>query len=137
MWGCLGNVEEPTPDLTKTVSFDVRLAYAVSGAAVSTDTVIDVCEKLDPNCTANSPDFPKGLNPDPNGVVELTVKEGFDGFVKITGASPDVLVDSRVYVGRPIVEIPTVEEIQLFAPIDLQALASTACLLYTSPSPRD
>ncbi|MEQ9319477.1 MAG: hypothetical protein RIF41_09985 [Polyangiaceae bacterium] len=126
VWGCLGNVEEPTPDLTKTVSFDVRLAYAVSGAAVSTDTVIDVCEKLDPNCTANSPDFPKGLNPDPNGVVELTVKEGFDGFVKITGASPDVLVDSRVYVGRPIVEIPTVEEIQLFAPIDLQALASTA-----------
>ena len=123
VWGCLGNVVEPIPDLTKTVSFEVRLAYAVSGAAVGTDTVIDVCEKLDPDCTATSPDFPKGLNPDPNGIVDLTVREGFDGFVKITGTD---LVDSRVYVGRPIVEPPTVEEIQMFAPSHLQALASTA-----------
>jgi len=122
-WGCLGMVEEPEPDPTKTVSFDVRLAYATSGAAVGADTDVDICDKLDPDCTNSDPKYPKGLHPDPGGIVNVVVPEGFDGFVKITGSN---LVDSLVYVGRPIVDPPSVEEIQLFAPAEYSALAMSA-----------
>lgn len=123
VWGCLGEVVEPTPDPSKSVAFEVRLAYAVGGAAASTDTVIDICDKLDITCADDDPRYPKGLHPDASGVVEVVVPEGFDGFVQVTG--PD-LVDSRVYVGRPIVEPPPVQEIQLLSPTDLDLLATLA-----------
>jgi hypothetical protein len=123
VWGCLGNVVEPEPDPTKTVQFEMGLAYAVGGAAVSTDTVVDICDKLDLACSDTDPKFPKGLHPDEAGTVDITVREGFDGFVQITG--PDI-VDSRVYVGRPIVDPPSVEEIQLLRPTDFELLAMLA-----------
>lgn len=123
VWGCLGNVVEPKPDPSKSVEFEVRLAYAVGGAAVSTETVVDVCDKLDITCADPDPAYPKGLSPDAEGMVDLVVPEGFDGFVQVTG--PD-LVDSRVYVGRPVVEPPPVEEIQLLSPSDLNLLATLA-----------
>jgi hypothetical protein len=123
VWGCLGNVTEPTPDPTKTVEFEIRLAYAVGGSAVSTDTVVDICDKLDITCMDNDPKFPKGLNPDPAGIVDLSVPEGFDGFVQVTGPN---LVDSRIYVGRPIVDLPPVEEVQLFSPTDINLLSTLA-----------
>jgi hypothetical protein len=49
--------------------------------------------------------------------------QGFDGFVRIT--DPEI-VDSRVYVGRPIVAPPTVKEIQLLRPSEYEALAAIA-----------
>jgi len=119
VWGCLDNLVTETPDPTNTVSFDIDLVYAVGGA-VSMSTVIDVCDKLDPGCTGSG--LPKGLNPNGNGTVRVEVPEGFDGFVKIEG--PD-LVDSRVYVGRPLFGPPSVEEIQLFAPVEFSALANS------------
>lgn len=123
IWGCLGEVVEPTPDPTKTVEFEMRLAYAVGGAAVGTSTVVDVCDKLDVTCTNTDPGLPKGLNPDANGVVDVAVPEGFDGFVQVTGPN---LVDSRIYVGRPLVGPPPVQEVQVLSPMDLELLATLA-----------
>lgn len=122
VWGCLGNVVEPTPDPSKTFVIQVRLAFANGGEAV-TDADVDFCDKLDVDCTGTSPDFPKGLAPDANGLVSATLKQGFDGFVRIESAE---IVPSRVYVGRPIVAPPQVKEVQLLRPIEYETLANLA-----------
>lgn len=119
-WACLGNVVEPEPDPTQTLEISFRLAFA-SGGAVKT-AVVDLCDKLDIGCTGDSEDFPKGLEPDDEGIVTATVKEGFDGFLRITSTE---IVDSRVYVGRPIVELPKTKEIQLLKPMEYKFLAET------------
>jgi hypothetical protein len=121
VWGCLGNVVEKEPDPTKTLEISFRLAFATTGDGVKT-AVVDICDKLDIGCTGASEDFPKGLSTDNNGVVTATVREGFDGFVRITSTE---IVDSRVYVGRPIVEIPKTKEIQLLTPMEYEFLAET------------
>ncbi|MCA9617843.1 MAG: hypothetical protein KC731_02410 [Myxococcales bacterium] len=123
VWGCLGKVVEPEPDPTKTLELPMRLAYAIGGSPVSVNTVVDVCDKLDLNCTSTDPKYPKGLHPDNQGNVLVEIPEGFDGFVQIIG--PD-LVDTRVYVGRPIVEAPSVKEVQLFSPDDFSLLSTLA-----------
>lgn len=123
IWGCLGNVEEPEPDPSQTVTLAVRLAFATDGLPLPSDAVVDVCDKLDIECTVMSPDYPKGLAPGANGVVDLEVRQGFDGFVRIS--HPDI-VDSRVYVGRPVITPPKVEEIQLLRPNEYAALAALA-----------
>ncbi len=122
VWGCLGNVVEPEPDLTKTVELSVRLAFASGGEPVTGGTV-DFCDKLDIDCTGMSPDFPKGLAADAQGMVKAAVRQGFDGFVRIE--HPEI-VDSRIYVGRPIVEVPKVKEVQLLRPGEYSALANLA-----------
>lgn len=123
IWGCLGNVEEPTADPSKTVAFPIRLAFASDGTPVPTAAVIDVCDKLDIACTGNDANLPKGLSPGADGIIEIEVPEGFDGFVRVT--HPEI-VDSRVYVGRPIVEPPSVKEVQLFRPDEYSALTTLA-----------
>ncbi len=122
IWGCLGNVVEPEPDTSQTLEFTFRLAFAVDGAPLTTGTV-DVCDKLDVDCTGTSPDFPKGLTPDANGDVTVTVREGFDGFVRVEDMD---IVPSRIYVGRPVVEPPKVKEVQLLRPNEYAALAGIA-----------
>ncbi len=123
VWGCLGSVVEPTPDPTKTLSFPIRLEFATNANPV-TDVTVDVCDKLDVACMTDDPDFPKGFSPDSNGVVDVQVPEGFDGFVRLTG--PEI-VNSRVYVGRPLVKAPSIEAIQLLRPGEVSSLA----LLFT------
>jgi hypothetical protein len=122
VWGCLGNVVEPVADTSKSVELSVRLAFASDSSPLTSGTV-DFCDKLDINCTGDSANFPKGLSPNADGVVTVSVKQGFDGFVRIT--DPEI-VDSRVYVGRPIVEVPKVKEIQLLRPNEYAALAGIA-----------
>jgi len=122
IWGCLGNVVEPTPDTSKTFTINVRLAFASGGEPV-TSADVDICDKLDVNCMGTSPDFPKDLTPDAQGMVTATLKQGFDGFFRIT--DPEI-VDSRVYVGRPIVEQPNVKEVQLLRPFEYETLANLA-----------
>lgn len=122
VWGCLGNVQEPVADPSQTVALTVRLAFASGGEPLDGGTV-DFCDKLDVECTSMSPDFPKGLVPDSNGVVTANVRQGFDGFARIE--HPDI-VPSRVYVGRPIVTLPKVKEIQLLRPGEYSALANIA-----------
>lgn len=122
-WGCLGHVVEPVPDKTKKVAFPIRLAYAIGGAAFNTGKV-DICDKLDVDCTQINPDYPKGITPDVDGNVLVNVVEGFDGYVKITDAGK--IVDSLVYVGRPIVKAPKVKEIQLLRPGEPELLAKSA-----------
>lgn len=124
VWGCLGNVVEPTPDPSKTFTVSIRLAFANGGEAV-TDVTVDVCDKLDVSCTAMSADFPKGLSPDAQGMVSTTLKQGFDGFFQIKSMSMEI-VDSRVYVGRPIVAPPEVKEVQLLRPVEYSTLANLA-----------
>jgi hypothetical protein len=119
VWGCLANVVEPEPDLTKTLEISFRLAFATDGEAVKT-AVVDICDKLDLACTGEGEDFPKGLTTDNAGIVTATVREGFDGFVRVTSTE---IVDSRVYVGRPIVDIPKTKEIQLLRPEEYEFLA--------------
>ena len=121
IWGCLGHVVEPVPDPSKTISFPMRLAFANGGSPVGVNAVVDVCDKLDLDCTSVDPNFPKGLHPDSAGMVDVVVQEGFDGFVRITS---NEVVDSRVYVGRPIVTPPSVKEIQLLRPTEYELLAT-------------
>jgi hypothetical protein len=123
IWGCLGNLTEPVADPTKTVELAIRLAFATDGSALPPDALVDVCDKLDIGCTGVNPDFPKGLHPATDGVVVLTLREGFDGFVRITQRD---IVDSRVYVGRPIVVAPKVGEVQLLRPTEYATLAIIA-----------
>jgi hypothetical protein len=121
-WGCLGHVVAPVPDTTAMVTLTERLELAVGGAAVTMATV-DVCDKLDVNCTATGPGFPKGLSPDANGNVTFSVFQGFDGFIRIAGPT---IMDSRVFVGRPIVTPPSVKAVELLQPSDYSAIASFA-----------
>ena len=123
IWGCLGNVVEPTPDPTLFVQFPMKLVYATDGSPLETDAVVDVCDKLDIDCANTDPKFPKGLSPDAEGMIDVVVPEGFDGFVRVTSAE---IVDSRIYVGRPIVVAPSVKEIQLLRPIEYEALSIIA-----------
>jgi hypothetical protein len=118
VWGCLGNVVEPEPDPTKRVDLSVKLQYVGEMTPV-TEATIDVCAKLDLACTGMNPDYPKGLSPDANGDVELSLVQGFDGFVRITG--PD-LMDSRIFVGRPIVKPPAPKAVWLLRPSDYDLL---------------
>jgi len=124
VWGCLGDVVEPVPDKTKSFEFSIGLVFAGSKAPVTTATV-DICDKLDITCTGTAANFPKGLKPGPDGVLKVSLIQGFDGFVRIT--SPDI-VDSRVYVGRPIVAPPVVKEVWLLPPSDYDVLAAAAKL---------
>lgn len=128
IWGCLGDVVEPVADPSKKIEFPIRLVLAVDGTPV-TEAMIDVCDKLDIGCIGDDPNYPKGISPDAEGVIDVVVPEGFDGFVRIS--HPEI-VDSRVYVGRPIVEPPSVKEVQLFRPADIDLLAT---LTGTEPDP--
>src|SRR5262249_25157432 len=109
VWGCLGNVTEPTPDMTKKVELSVQLQYVGDKSPITMAT-IDVCAKLDIDCTGMSSDYPKGLHPDKMGFVKLSLIQGFDGFVSVKG--PDIM-DSRVFVGRPNVKPPAPKAIWL------------------------
>lgn len=123
IWGCLGNVEEPTPDPSQSVSLTLHLIYANGSQNLPTDATVDICDKLDPTCMVSSPDFPKGAHPDASGSITLTVKQGFDGFVQIKHMT---IMDSRIYVGRPVIEPPNITEIQLLRPLDYETLAIIA-----------
>ncbi|MFT3772364.1 MAG: hypothetical protein QM820_43780 [Minicystis sp.] len=122
VWGCLGHVTEPKPDLTKKVHLAVQLTLAADKSVV-TDAMIDVCDKLDVDCLGTNPDFPKGLAPDSKGLVAFDVVQGFDGFVRVTGPN---LMDSRVYVGRPIITAPKVKEVRLLTVADYGILIAYA-----------
>jgi len=122
VWGCLGNVVEPIPDMTKKVQLDMQIVLAGDKSPVTMATV-DVCAKLDLDCTGMSPDFPKGLTPDAGGNVSFSVIQGFDGFVRFSG--PEIM-DSRVFVGRPVVTPPQPMVVWLLKPSDYNILAAFA-----------
>lgn len=124
VWGCVGHVVEPVPDTSKKLSLSIRLVYAIDRSPV-TKATIDICDKLDVDCTGKNPDYPKGLSPGADGMLKANVVEGFDGFVRIADTS---LMDSRVYVGRPIVTAPKVKEVRLLRPSDYGGLAALAGL---------
>lgn len=119
-WGCLGHVVEPWPDRTKKVPLEIHLVLAADKTPVKT-AVIDVCDKLDLQCTGTNPDFPKGIKPASDGMVKLSVVEGFDGFVRITDPT---IVDTRVYVGRPLLAQPSFNEVRLLRPSDYEGIAA-------------
>jgi hypothetical protein len=123
-WGCLGHVVAPTPDPTKKITLKEQLVLALDKSPVTMAT-IDVCDKLDVDCTGTNPDDPKGLMPDSMGFVTFSVAQGFDGFVRVTGPT---IMDSRVYVGRPIITPPNVKAIELLQPSDYMLLAQIAGL---------
>ena len=100
----------------------VRVAYAGDDGPVL-GANIDVCDKLDLDCKGSSTNFPKGLEPDADGVVKLSVLQGFDGFVRIS--HPEVM-DSRVFVGRPIITPPKTKEVQLLRKSEYLLLAAFA-----------
>jgi hypothetical protein len=123
VWGCLGHlVQPPNPDPTKTITFTERLAYASDESAVTMATV-DICAKLDLGCTGTDPNYLKGITPDASGMVTLSVIEGFDGFVRISGQN---IMDSRVFVGQPMFKPPTVKEVRLLRPGEYQILVAYA-----------
>jgi hypothetical protein len=123
-WGCLGHVVEPWPDRTKKVPLEIRLVLAFDKSAVKT-AVVDVCDKLDLQCAGTNPDYPKAVKPAADGMVKLSVVQGFDGFVRITDPT---IVDTRVYVGRPLLDQPSFNEVRLLRPSDYEGIAAIAGL---------
>jgi hypothetical protein len=121
-WGCLGHVVAPTPDPTKTVTLKEQVILALDKSPVAGAT-IDVCDKLDIDCVGMNPLDPKGLTTDANGYVTFNVAQGFDGFVRITDPT---IMDSRVFVGRPILTPPNVKAIEVLRPMDYSLLATVA-----------
>lgn len=121
VWGCLGHVVEPLPDPTKKVALAVRLTFTDQSPV--TMATVDVCDKLDVGCTGTNPDFPKGLSPAADGLVSFEVIQGFDGFVRIAGPK---VIDSRVFVGRPIVTPPSAKAVRLLQPSEYDLLAAFA-----------
>lgn len=122
IWGCLGSVVEPIADPSKMVEFDVPLKNSTDSTPV-TNVTVDTCDKLDFMCTGSNPAFPKGLKPDANGIMHMSLFEGFDGFVRIT--SPDFM-EGRLFPGRPIVKPLALAEVKLVKPADYEFLASFA-----------
>ena len=122
VWGCLGSVVQPVPDTSKKVELSVRLTFAADKSPVA-GAMIDVCDKLDLDCTGKNPDSPKGLTSAANGLVTFKVVQGFDGFIRVS--SPEI-VDSRIFVGRPIITPPLVKEVRLLSSNDYQTLVSYA-----------
>ena len=122
VWGCLGSVVEAMPDKTQKVALSVRLAFAGDKSPV-VGVNVDVCDKLDIDCTGKNPDSPKGLKSGPDGIVSFKVAQGFDGFVRLT--SPDI-IDSRIFVGRPIITPPSIKEVRLLSKNDYSTLANLA-----------
>jgi hypothetical protein len=129
VWECLGHVVEPVPDPTKKVSFTVALTF--TDKTPVTMATVDVCSKLDINCTGTDPSYPKGLTPGPDGSVNLTVVQGFDGFVRVSG--PKVM-DSRVFVGRPIITPPNVKSVLLLEPSEYSILAASVAMQAADPT---
>ena len=121
VWGCLGHVVEPVPDPTKKVALAVALTFTDQSPV--TMATVDVCDKLDVGCAGTNPDFPKGLTPDADGLVKLSVIQGFDGFVRITGPQ---IMDSRVFVGRPVITPPQAKSVRLLQPSEYNILAAFA-----------
>lgn len=121
VWGCLGNVVEQVPDPTKTVTFVEQLTFTDQSPV--TMATVDVCAKLDLECAQIDPNYPKGLTPGADGSVSLTVIQGFDGFIRITGPQ---IVDSRVFVGRPIVTAPSVKSVRLLQPSEYGIIVAYA-----------
>jgi hypothetical protein len=121
VWGCLGHVVEPVPDPSKKVALSVALTFTDQSPV--TMATVDVCDKLDVGCTGTNPDFPKGISPDADGLVTFQVIQGFDGFVRIAG--PKVM-DSRVFVGRPIITPPSAKAVRLLQPSEYTILANFA-----------
>lgn len=127
VWGCLGNVTEPTPDPAKTVAFSIKLELV--DLTPVTAVTVDVCDKLDVGCVGTNPADPKGLTPGSDGTLHLELQQGFDGFVRVTSTLPETeppeplrIMDSRVYVGRPIVTPPDTKAVQLLRRIDFNQL---------------
>lgn len=121
VWGCLGNVVEPLPDPTQKVTITEQLTD--TSQAPVTDATIDICAKLDVDCTSSDPNYPKGLHPDAQGSLTFSVIQGFDGFIRITATS---FMDSRVYVGRPVVTPPAVKSVRLIQTSEYGAIAGFA-----------
>jgi hypothetical protein len=125
VWGCLGDVTEPTPDPSKTVTFNIKLELV--DLTPVTQVTVDVCDKLDIGCVGTNPADPKGLTPGSDGT--LQIQQGFDGFVRVTSTlaetdppDPQRVMSSRVYVGRPIVTPPDTKAVQLLRRIDFNQL---------------
>ncbi len=122
-WACLGNVTEPEPDPSIPLVIEFRLAYATDSTIPVPGATVDVCATLDLACTNDTPGFPKGLMSGSDGVLRIETKQGFDGWVRVT--HPDI-VDSRIYVGRPLFEQPKTKEIRLLKPSEYELLANVA-----------
>jgi hypothetical protein len=121
VWGCLGHLVAPTPDLTKKVSFTIQFT-GLNQVGIAGLTV-DVCSKTDVNCTTVDPSYPHGLMTDANGNIPFTVFYGYDGYLRISGTN---IMNSRVYVGRPITQPPEVKQVRLLSPNDYQILVAYA-----------
>jgi hypothetical protein len=123
VWGCLGHLmPPPNPDPSVKITFSERLAYESDETAVTMATV-DICAKYDLNCTQMDPNYPKGIVPGANGMVMLSLPQGFDGFIRISGMD---VMDSRVFVGLPLFKPPTVQEVRLLRPNEYQLLVAYA-----------
>lgn len=121
IWGCLGHVPKPTWDSSQLLHFTLTLNYLDKSPVA--DATVDVCDISDVTCTGTDPRYPKGLKPDGAGNVAIAVLQGFDGFIWIRG--PDVM-ESRFYVGQPLLQPPTIKILSLIKPKDYPLILNLA-----------
>lgn len=122
LWGCLGQIAEPTPDPRQSVDLTLQLWFATSASDPVTSGIVDVCAIDDITCEGTDPDLPTGLSLDGEGRVTVTVAEGFDGYLRV--GDPEI-IDSRFYVGKPIVESGELQ-FSLFRPNEFETLTEAA-----------
>jgi hypothetical protein len=83
VWGCLGNVKA-SPSTNPKVTVRVPLLDLLTKGPV-TDVKAALCAKIDVNCAT-----PLGVSqPGADGVLNLTLDSGFDGYVVVTPVLPD------------------------------------------------
>lgn len=103
MWGCVGNVSWPDPDITTPVTVKRRILKLIGEAPVEGLT-LTACSPLDFEC---SQPIATGTT-DANGDVEVPVYSGFDGY--LMGDAPDSypeMVPALMYVfPPPVVDDP-------------------------------
>ncbi len=118
-WGCLGDVTAPTTGQNDVNVIVPLVDLSTQKPVTAADVFARICAKIDVNCTSplTSGDAGVILSPDANGLLHLTLPNGFDGYVPIDPIVPDggapsdagdagppnVFVPSLVFFNPPIV----------------------------------
>ncbi len=134
LWGCLGDVVEPTPTAATVNVVVPLLDLSTQKPVTAADVFARLCAKIDVNCTSplQSGDAGTILSPDGAGLLHLTLQAGFDGFVLIDPILPDggAPPDDAGEAGTPNVFVPSL--VFFNPPLDTDLVYSTIVLVRTT-----
>ena len=138
-WGCLGNVVSPAPGQNDVNVIVPLVDLSTQKPVTAADVFARICAKIDVSCSnpLTSGDAGVILSPDANGLLHLTLPNGFDGYVPIDPIVPDggapsdagdagppnVFVPSLVFFNPPIVTDATYTTIVMVRTSELGGIA--------------